>query len=149
MAENGATLYNPAIRSEKTLTELSSPKFLTALEDHSVFPVEAGRVVVATSEDQKQKVLDVIQELGLELHIVFNKRSLMVLPGGFNKATGLQAALTVLHLSRHNFAGVGDAENDHAFLAACEFSAAVANALPTIKQRVHFVAQHIGGKGVS
>jgi len=149
VAENGATLYNPATKSERALTDAPPAKFVEALESAGVAPLDVGRVVVATSESQKQNVLDVIQQLGLELHIVFNKGSLMVLPGGVNKASGLQAALNELHLSRHNVAGIGDAENDHAFLAACEFSAAVANALPTIKQRVHFVAGHKDGKGVS
>jgi HAD superfamily hydrolase (TIGR01484 family) len=149
VAENGATLYNPATKSERALTDAPPAKFVQALEQAGVYPLDIGRVVVATSESQKQKVLDVIQQLGLELHIVFNKGSLMVLPGGINKATGLQAALNELHLSRHNVAGIGDAENDHAFLAACEFSAAVSNALPIIKQRVHFVAHHKDGRGVS
>ena len=40
----------------------------------------------------------------------------MVLPAGVNKATGLAAALAELGLSPHNVVGVGDAENDHAFL---------------------------------
>jgi hypothetical protein len=33
--------------------------------------------------------------------------------------------------------GVGDAENDHAFLRLCGLSAAVANALPALKARTH------------
>ena len=148
VAENGATLYDPATKTEKVLVEAPPDKFVECLEERGVAPIDVGRVVVATTESQKQKVLDVIQELGLELHIVFNKGSLMVLPGGINKATGLQAALTHLHLSRHNVAGIGDAENDHAFLAACELSAAVENGLETIKQRVHYVARNANGKGV-
>jgi len=43
--------------------------------------------------------------------------------------SGLDAALNAMGLSEHNVVGVGDAENDHAFLAHCEFSVAVANAL--------------------
>ena len=39
---------------------------------------------------------------------------------GVNKATGLAAALDELGLSPHNVVGVGDAENDHAFLPVCE-----------------------------
>jgi hypothetical protein len=48
---------------------------------------------------------------------------------GVNKASGLTAALDKLHLSFRNTVGVGDAENDHAFLSVCEVSVAVANAL--------------------
>ncbi len=57
----------------------------------------------------------------------------MVLPPQVNKATGLAAALAELKLSPHNVVGVGDAENDHAFLAACECAVAVGNALPAVK----------------
>jgi len=58
--------------------------------------------------------------LGLELQVVFNKGAVMVLPSGVSKATGLRAALAELDLSPRNVVGVGDAENDHAFLALCE-----------------------------
>jgi hypothetical protein len=45
-------------------------------------------------------------------------------------------------------AGVGDAENDHAFLAACECGVAVANALPTLKERADLVTTGDHGTGV-
>jgi hypothetical protein len=80
--------------------------------------------------------------------LIFNKGALMVLPSGINKATGLTAALADLGLSRHNVVGVGDAENDHAFLEACECAAAVANALPTLKDRADLVLQGAAGAGV-
>jgi hypothetical protein len=72
----------------------------------------------------------------------------MVLPPGVNKATGLCAVLDEMNLSPHNVVGVGDAENDHAFLNLCEFSAAVANALPTLKERADFVTNGARGAGV-
>ena len=61
-------------------------------------------------------MLDTIRDLGLELQVIFNKGAVMVLPAGVNKASGLAAALADLGLSPHNVVGVGDAENDHAFL---------------------------------
>jgi hypothetical protein len=93
-------------------------------------------------------VLDVIRELGLELEIIFNKGAVMVLPSGINKATGLVVALGRLGLSAHNAVAVGDAENDHAFLSSCEASVAVANALPTLKERVDLVTKGERGDGV-
>ena len=44
--------------------------------------------------------------------------------------------------------GVGDAENDHAFLDLCECSVAVANALPAIKEHADLVTQSEDGAGV-
>ena len=63
--------------------------------------------------------------------------------------TGLCAALEDLKLSAHNVAGIGDAENDHAFLDGCECSVAVANAIPALKGNVDFVTQGDHGAGVA
>jgi hypothetical protein len=73
----------------------------------------------------------------------------MVLPSGVNKGTGLAAALEELELSAHNVVGVGDAENDHAFLKVCECSVAVANALPALKERADVVLSKARGAGVA
>jgi len=72
----------------------------------------------------------------------------MVLPSGVNKATGLSAALDELGLSPHNVVGIGDAENDHAFLSLCECAVAVANALPMLQERADWVTQRAHGGGV-
>jgi hypothetical protein len=93
-------------------------------------------------------VLDTIHDCGLELQVIFNKGAVMVLPAGVNKATGLAAALEKLGISRHNTVGIGDAENDHAFLAACECGVAVANALPTLKATADLVTEGDHGDGV-
>ena len=94
-------------------------------------------------------MLETIRDLGLELQVIFNKGAVMVLPGGMNKATGLKAALKELNISLHNTVGVGDAENDHAFLSICECSAAVANALPAVKDTADMVLKSDHGAGVS
>jgi energy-coupling factor transporter ATP-binding protein EcfA2 len=94
-------------------------------------------------------VIEVIRAMGLELHIIFNKGAVMVLPAGINKAAGMAAALADLGLSAANVVGVGDAENDHAFLQACGCSAAVANALPTVKEECDIVLENHHGAGVA
>jgi hypothetical protein len=89
-----------------------------------------------------------IRDLGLEYHIVFNKGAVMVLPPGTNKATGLKAALADLDLSTRSVIGIGDAENDFAFLEACGCSAAVGNATPALKNTVDVVLEGCWGRGV-
>ncbi len=44
--------------------------------------------------------------------------------------------------------GVGDAENDHAFLSMCGRSIAVGNALQAVKERAHFTTEGTHGAGV-
>jgi haloacid dehalogenase-like hydrolase len=89
------------------------------------------------------------QDLGLEFNIIFNKGSVMVLPTGVNKGSGLAAALHKMQLSLHNTIGIGDAENDHAFLELCECSVAVGNALPAVKDRCDLVMASANGRGVA
>lgn len=147
VAENGALLYWPATREEKLLCDPPDSRFVRLLEQRGV-PIAVGRGVVATWEPHQALVLECIHDLGLELHVIFNKGSVMVLPSGVNKATGMLAALKDLGLSAHNVVGVGDAENDHAFLAECGCAVAVANALGTLKERADVVTQGKQGQGV-
>src|SRR5262245_4379694 len=133
VAENGALLYRPATREQRSLGEAPPGAFVDRLRQAGVAPLSCGRVVVATWEPHQTKALELIRELGLDLQVIFNKGAVMVLPAGVNKSTGLCAALSELVLSPHNIVGVGDAENDHAFLRLCECAVAVANALPTLK----------------
>lgn len=149
VAENGALLYDPAEKRERLLGPAPDPEFVARLEARGAERVSVGRVIVATWEPHQHAALEAIHELGLELQVIFNKGAVMILPTGINKATGLSAALEELGLSPHNVVGVGDAENDHAFLAMCECSAAVANALEAVKERADLVLNQDHGAGVA
>ena len=148
VAENGALLYQPATGAEKALAAPPPEKFLQALRDRGVKPVSAGRVIVATWEPHEKAVLGAIRDLGLELQVIFNKGAVMVLPSGVNKATGLAAALAAAGLTADRVVGVGDAENDHAFLNLCAIAVAVANAQPAVKEQVDWVTPGDHGAGV-
>ena len=119
--ENGALLYTPVTKAEKVLSGRPPDEFVPLLKDRGVGPISVGRVIVATWEPHENAVLETIRDLGLELQVIFNKGAVMVLPSGINKATGLAAALSELSLSPHNTVGIGDAENDHAFLICVSF----------------------------
>jgi HAD superfamily hydrolase (TIGR01484 family) len=148
VVENGALLYSPAAREEKRLASRPPDKFIDLLRRRGVAPLSVGRAIVATWRPHEHAVLQAIRELGLELQVIFNKGAVMVLPAGVNKASGLAATLDDMGLSAHNAVGVGDAENDHAFLSLCECSAAVANALPTVKETADLTTRGDHGAGV-
>jgi HAD superfamily hydrolase (TIGR01484 family) len=149
VAENGALLYDPANREEHVLAAPPPPRFAERLRELGVEPLSVGRVIVASWEPNEDKVLTVIRDLGLELQITFNKGAVMVLPSGVNKASGLRAALERLELSPLNCVGVGDAENDLAFLDLCGLAVGVANALPSVKERASLVTAGNRGQGVA
>jgi hydroxymethylpyrimidine pyrophosphatase-like HAD family hydrolase len=148
VAENGALLYDPARHKAQSLAPPPPSEFVAALRRRGVAPLSVGRTIVATCEPHEKTVHQVIHDLGLEWQIIFNKGSVMVLPAGVTKATGLAAALAALEIAPANVAGVGDAENDHAFLALCGCAVAVANALPALRDRAHFVTRGESGAGV-
>ncbi len=148
VAENGAVLYRPASGETERLAAPADDRLVEALRARNVTPLSVGDCIVATWEPHEEAVLDAIRALGLELSVIFNKGAVMVLPSGIDKATGLTAALRDLGLSPRNTVGVGDAENDHAFLALCDCAVAVRNALPALQERADWVTGRDHGEGV-
>ena len=149
VAENGALLYTPETGRERPLCDPPEESFVRALKQKGVKPLSVGRVIVATYEPHEDTVLHVIKEQGLERQVIFNKGAVMVLPSGVNKASGLTCALAELSISAADVVGVGDAENDHALLQMCGLGAAVANALPSLKDHADLVLTERHGAGVT
>jgi HAD superfamily hydrolase (TIGR01484 family) len=148
VADNGAVLHRPSARETRALAASPPPAFVQALRARGVDPLAVGQVIVATEQPHETTVLETIRSLGLELQVIFNKGAVMILPSGVNKATGLEAALDALGLSAHNVVGVGDGENDHAFLSRCACAVAVAGAIPALKDAADWVTSGDAGAGV-
>ena len=148
VAENGALVYNPATGEKRILAERPPRSLLDNLRSRGVPGLSAGEVIVSAGRSHEAEITEAIRESGLDLQIIFNKESVMILPSGINKMTGLGAVLDELQLSTRNLAGVGDAENDHAFMEGCEYSVAVANAIPALKEMADFVTLGNRGAGV-
>jgi hydroxymethylpyrimidine pyrophosphatase-like HAD family hydrolase len=148
VAENGAVIYDPVRRKHRLLARRPAPELVGALRARRLEPLSVGSVIVATSRAQRRIVSQVIGELGLPFQLVLNRRALMVVPQGVNKATGLVEALCEVGTAAEATVGIGDAENDEEFLALCGYSAAVANALPALKRRVSLVTSGSHGMGV-
>ena len=124
------------------------PAFIAALRRRELSPLATGRVIVATSSDHLAEVMAAIEEAAPDWRPILNKDSLMCLPAGVDKASGLAAAAGDLGLDLRSVVGVGDAENDLPFLAACGIGAAVANALPEVKAAAGLVTPFAEGEGV-
>lgn len=148
VAENGAVLHWPATKEKKILAPAAPARFIECLRARGVTPLTFGEVIVATLENYKGVVLEVIEELELKWKIILNKGAVMVLPVGVDKATGLRAALAELKIAAADVVGVGDAENDQVFLGMCGYSVAVGNALAFLKKQVNYVTHATHGAGV-
>jgi hydroxymethylpyrimidine pyrophosphatase-like HAD family hydrolase len=148
VAENGALVYQPSSDSVRTLAHSPSPTLVRALRARGVEPLSTGRVIVATREPHHAAVLAAIDELALPYQVILNKRAVMVLPLGIDKATGLRSALHELRVSPESTVAVGDAENDRALLELCGLGVAVGNALPALKAMADRVTHAGHGAGV-
>lgn len=148
VAENGALLYRPATRETCPLAARPPKHFLERLRERGVKPLAAGRSIVATVQEHGAIVQQTIGEMGLPLAMIYNRDSLMILPCEVNKATGLCAALAELGVDARAVVGIGDAENDDAFLRICGVYAAVANAIPSIRAAADIVTEEDHGAGV-
>jgi hydroxymethylpyrimidine pyrophosphatase-like HAD family hydrolase len=148
VAENGGLLYWPNEQREEVIAEAPPEALVQEMMRLDVKPFSVGRVICATWRPHEAKVLEAIQSLGLAHQIIFNKRAVMILPTGVNKASGLKVALKRLEIAPEQTVAVGDAENDHAFLDWCAVAAAVENAIPALKERADIVLSADHGRGV-
>jgi hydroxymethylpyrimidine pyrophosphatase-like HAD family hydrolase len=148
VAENGAVIYHPVTAEVRALADPPPPALVEGLKAAEV-PAALGYSIVETIEPHHHVILDLIRQAGLEWHIIFNKGSVMVLPAGVNKCTGLAHVLKELGVDPGVTVGIGDAENDHAFLSYCGLSVAVANALPSLRAEAHLVTTGRCGAGVA
>jgi hydroxymethylpyrimidine pyrophosphatase-like HAD family hydrolase len=148
VAENGALIHHPVTREERLLCPAVSCELVAHLRQQGV-PLSVGKCIVATVRPHDVAVFLAIRELNLSLQVIFNKESVMILPRGINKSTGLSAVLSDLELLSQSVVGIGDAENDHDLLTFCGCSVAVANAIPELRQRADVVTHGSYGAGVS
>lgn len=123
VAENGAVLSFPN-GWMRVLGRSPSKALLSKLCAHGI-DTAFGECVVEADASEAPKILEVIKEMQLPLMLVFNHSRVMVLPQGVAKASGLRVALDTMRLSLHNCIGIGDGENDHSLLDACEIGVAV------------------------
>jgi hydroxymethylpyrimidine pyrophosphatase-like HAD family hydrolase len=133
VAENGAVLEFPASGRVVKLSHPPSRHFTEELSRRAI-PFVSGDCLVETDASAAPAVLEIIRSLEEPLVLVFNRQRLMVLPQTVGKSTGLRQALYSLRLSIHNTLGIGDAENDHDLLDACELGAAVEWGSPTLRR---------------
>lgn len=147
VAENGAVIHDPGTGSTRLLGQPPPPALVEGLGAAGV-PLSLGQVILATIEPYEVTVLEAVKDLALEHQLIFNKGAVMLLPSGINKASGLAEVLREYGIPAEDVVGVGDAENDAAFLAECGLSTAVANAIPALRERVHFVTRSNAGAGL-
>lgn len=148
IAENGGVLYWPA--DDVIIPQGSAPpaEFVARLRRSGVDDIQQGRVIVSTWQPHEITVRSLIHDMQLDHHVILNKRAVMVLPLGVDKASALNTIFQTLQISPHAAIGIGDAENDLALLQHCGVGVAVANAVPELKAIADHVTVGARGAGV-
>lgn len=132
VGENGAVLEFPARERRTVLAHPPAEAFIEELRRRRI-PFVQGAAVVEADGGVAAAMLDVLRALHLPLVLAFNRGRLMVLPPAVAKSTGLREALRSMRISLHNALAIGDAENDHDMLDACEVGVAVGWGSPALR----------------
>jgi hypothetical protein len=147
VCENGAVIALPT-GNPLVLSGPPSPELRRALETASI-PHTAGRCVIEANATDAERILSMLRVLDLPLALHFNRGRLMLLPHGVCKSSGLREVLRFFRLSSHNALAIGDAENDHDLLQACEVGAAVAWGSPGLLRDADVIVPGTGPSEVA
>ena len=148
VAENGAVIEFPDSGYSTTFGAPPPPLLLDELRREGIV-FATGRTIVDASAKDAPRILAIVQRLELPLMLAFNRSRVMVLPQAISKATGIHQALTIMRLSPHNAVAIGDAENDHELLKACEVGLAVSWGSEALKASADYVVPGSGPSAVA
>lgn len=148
VAENGPVLFDPRTGEITVLAARRSERLIAELRSRGVDEISEGMVVVAVWRKYEPEAVEAIRGAGLDLQLIYNKDSVMMLPPGVDKMSGLAAALGGFHISPDETIAAGDGENDEPMLVGCGCGVAVANAVPELKAKADFLTLGERGEGV-
>lgn len=146
--ENGALLVNPERGTERALCAPVSGALVGELRRRGIGPLIVGRSVVSTPIENESAVAAAATGLGMELELVPNVDSLMIMPAGCGKAVGLEAAAAELAVPLAEAVAVGDGENDVALIDCAGVGVAVERAVPELKEHADVVLRRPGAAGI-
>jgi len=144
--ENGAVAWGA--RGARPLAPPVPGELEEALARRGV-ALRRGQAILAGHARDAATALEEIGRLGLEVQVVRNRQEMMLVPSGVSKGTGLFDALGDLGISRHSTVAIGDAENDHSLLGACELGVAVADAVPSLRAAADVVLPEAGSAALA
>jgi hydroxymethylpyrimidine pyrophosphatase-like HAD family hydrolase len=148
VAENGGVLYFPREGRICDLAVGPPPRLLAELDRRAV-PYQAGRVVIGTTRDYEDEVCAALSASGVNMTVVANRESLMLLPPGVHKGTSVRHVIRMLGLSAHDVLALGDAENDADLFDACGFAGCPGNAIEELKARADWVFAGENGTAIA
>lgn len=113
--------------------------------DRKGIPFSSGEVIVSVKRIHETEARDALE--GLDLSLECNRDSLMILPKGVDKGSGVLRAIDAMG-AYQILACIGDGENDLSLFRVADIKGAVANAVPELKTEADYVCKNPYGRGV-
>ncbi len=148
IGENGSILYDPKKQTKSYLTHSISQDLITELKTQRIEPLSIGECIASTHTLNKERVSAILKKMDSPHHLILNGASLMILPQGISKGSGLQTYLKHINIPNNQVVCAGDAENDLDFFKVCAYRIAVQNAISPLKEIADFVTSQSEGSGV-
>lgn len=149
IAENGAISYFADLKKKEVLGRDWSERARKVFSKSGI-PMHFAEVMVATPVENAPRVSELLEKSRLEAKLIPNRDSLMVLPPGVDKGTGVAATAQHFGTTKKLFLTCfGDGENDLALFAPADLGVAVANAVDALKRIADVVTEKPGGYGVA
>jgi hypothetical protein len=145
VAENGCIGYAQGCR--QVICEAGHRDELLQALGREAIPYDAGDVVISVHRRYLAGVEQVLAGYPA-YHVIRNVDSLMLLPHGASKATGIRWLMDMYCVGTGEMACIGDAENDIDMRGLCVLMGAVANALPAVKQESDYICRNEFGAGL-
>ncbi len=152
VAENGAVMWDPHTDHVTLLTTPPSPLLVDRLRTALGGDLTVGYGCISAPKSRTADIEAVLGHASAKLHRIFGTTSVMYVPSGVSKLTGIQHALRELRIHPSRCATIGDGENDHDMLDRSStpfgMTVAVQNAEPGTQKLAQYVTVSEKGYGV-
>ena len=149
VCEEGGVMVNVGSGELTLLAEPLEQALLAELVVAEIPDLDVGHVVVGAPFAWLAEVQAARDAAGSERHLVINKGSVALAPGGCDKGTGLYAAMVDLDVVGRRIIAIGDAANDLPMFAIASVAVGVANADDTVRAAGIQLTTGAAGLGVA
>ena len=148
VAENGGVVWLCDLKRTIQIGRPPPDHLLGELRSACI-PFHTGTVMIGTGDRHAAQILELIRRFGVDRQLSFNRKALMLVPVGVNKAVGVRRALEELGRSERNLIAFGEAENDVPLLLAAEVGIAARGAVLSVAALADERLSQPAGAGVA
>ncbi|MGI0078366.1 MAG: HAD family hydrolase [Nitrososphaerales archaeon] len=147
VAENGSVVYDSESNTQKIFGKEWAERVKEVFSGSGM--VRFGEVMGASCVENAEKIRKILASAEIESRIERNRDSVMLLPPGVSKGSGVLSAIARFGArSEIELTSFGDGENDFSLFEFADVRVAVSNAVDQLKEMADVVTSKPGGLGV-